>query len=89
MLIIAPAVTLAFPFILYKQKTEILKMTFVTSTTYALTMFAVCIFSGFFSALAGSVLQAVLLTMIAFGIISILILCFCTLNYGICKAKRK
>ena len=89
MLIIAPAVTLAFPFILYKQKTEILKMTFVTSTTYALTMFAVCIFSGFFSALTGSVLQAVLLTMIAFGIISILILCFCTLNYGICKAKRK
>ena len=88
MQIIVPAATLLFPFMLYKQKTDILKMTFITATTYALTMFAVCFFSGFFSVLAGSALQAVLLSMIAFGIISILILCFCALNYGICKFKR-
>lgn len=88
MLIIAPVAVLILPFVLFKQKTYIMKMTFITTTVYALTMFAVCIFCGLFSVLTRGVIQSIVLTLIAFGLISILVLCFCTLNYGICKIKK-
>ena len=88
MLIVAPVASIAMPFMMYSNKYDIMKMTFITTTIYALTMFAMCIFSGLFSMLASSMVQAVILTLIAFGVVSIVILAFCSINYMLCQLRK-
>ena len=88
MLIVAPVASIAMPFMMYSNKSDIMKMTFITTTIYALTMFAMCIFSGLFSMLASSMVQAVILTLIAFGVVSIVILAFCSINYMLCQLRK-
>ena len=88
MLVTAPAAALALPFMLYKNKKDIVKMTFVTTTTYAVTMFLVCVFGGIFSTLAGNVFRSVILAVAAFGLLSIIILLFCSLNYAVCRLRK-
>ena len=88
MLVTAPAAALALPFMLYKNKKDIVKMTFVTTTTYAVTMFLVCVFGGIFSTFAGNVFRSVILAVAAFGLLSIIILLFCSLNYAVCRLRK-